>query len=462
MRVVHETPHKDLAFFARAPLRLTAPGGREVVIEEWCLAGVRKPDGIDVLPKRGCLHIPFQGVDLSFPLRLSPDSSGGFYAFEGLTVRQRETLALFHTNLLSGRMAATGEMITALDTPVDLVPMGETEEEEAQGTAGAPSRSWRVAKALATYVAIALLVFGLLGQSIAMRLMTIPAVQARVVAPVVEHLATAPAYVDRILVNEGQQVEAGETLIRMSDPRRDGRLDEARREVAKRQAALTDARDLLRKHDAAAPLQRQELEDALNAALAQQGIAPKAENDARIEATLAALIEFDAHEQNGAADWDALRAELVRQRDLRKDELRLAKRAQGIAKADARLLDIKAQVAGTVNMVNAPLNSHVSRGTFLVSVEENAPRVLRAWVDEAHLTRVSPGMTARLRASALDGPQELQGTVTTVAAGIDESAARQGFGLIVTVEVSGDRQLLDGQPVQMRLWRSWVPDWARW
>ena len=38
--------------------------------------------------------------------------------------RQRETLALFYRNL-SGKMATTTDMITALDTPVDPVPMDE-------------------------------------------------------------------------------------------------------------------------------------------------------------------------------------------------------------------------------------------------------------------------------------------------------------------------------------------------
>ncbi|KNG93087.1 HlyD family secretion protein [Pseudaestuariivita atlantica] len=462
MQIVHEAPHKDLAFMARAPLRLIVSDGQDVELREWCVAGVRAPDGMEIFPKRGILQIPFQGVDLRFPVKFTDETSDRFHAFEDLTVRQRETLALFHSNLLSGKMSSTDEMITALDTPVDLVPMSETEDEKAAATARAPSRLWRVVKALATYSAAALIIFGLLGQTLATRLLTIPTVQARVVAPLVDHRATAPAYVDRILVAEGDMVNAGDTLIRMSDPRRDGRLDDRRRDVREKKDALTEARNVLRKHLSRFDAVQRDLEKRLDDAIAANDAEPTPRTDAWVQAAMAALVAHEEGRSLVEGDYHDIRRDLKLMRDAADEDLRQAKRTVGIAKADARMLDVKATVDGTVNLITALEDVHVARGTALVSVEEHAPRVIRAWVDETHLTGVMPGQVARLRLPGGEGGTvAATGRVSDVVAGIDESAARRGFGLIVTIAVEGDPALTPGLPVAMRLWRGWVPDWAR-
>ncbi|WP_189799561.1 HlyD family secretion protein [Tateyamaria sp. syn59] len=459
MEIVHEPPHKELTFFARAPLKLRVADQPDVVIDAWCVSGVCKPEGMDVFPTRGTLSIPFQGIDLGFPVKLSADASGDFYAFEDLTVRQREVLALFHSNLLSGRMASTQDMITALDTPVDLVPMGETEEEEAAATAHVPSRAFRLVKALLTYLAAAVLIFGLLGQSVILRVMTIPTVQARVIAPEVTHVSTAPAYIDKIMVQVGDSVARGDTLIRMSDPRREGRLDDARRALNDKEHALTEARALLRKHEATYPQVLETLEAQLEAALARQGERHIPGPQADVDAIRAAVRALEDGRSLRSGDYHDIRADLVATRNARKEDVRRAKRAVGIAKADARLLDIKAQVAGTVRDVTALQDMHVARGTPLAVVEENAPRTIRTWVDEAHLTRLAPGMTAQMTVPTPEGPQQFEGEVLTVVAGVDESAAKRGFGLIVTVATPPQTQLTPLSPVDLRIRRAWVPEW---
>ncbi len=461
MKVLHEPPHKELAFFARAPLTLRVAGGPDVTVDAWNTTGLCKPEGISIFPTRGTLSIPFQGIDLGFPVRLTPDASGTFYAFDGLTVRQREVLALFQSNLLSGRMASTDEMITALDTPVDLVPMSETAEEQAVATQTATPRSLRVAKALITYVAAALLIFGLAGNSIAARVLSIPAVQARVVAPLTDHLTTAPAYVDRVLVAPGDRVAQGDTLVRMSDPRREGRLEDARRAVKDRQGALSASRALLRKHEATGPAVLQDLEARLELALSRQTQPSTPDTQIAIDAAWAAISAFEAGHSLRDGDYHDIRAELLAQRSARKEDLRRAKRAAGIAKADARLLDIKAQFDGTVRAVTATEDLHVPRGASMALVEEHAPRTVRAWVDEAHLTRLAPGMAAQLRLAGPNGPQTRDGRVISVAAGIDETAAKRGFGLIVTISVPDDTTLIPDTPVKVRIWRDWTPEWMR-
>ena len=461
MEIVHEPPHKELTFFARAPLKLRVADQPDVVIDEWCVSGVRKPEGIDVFPTRSILSIPFQGIDLGFPVKLSADASGDFFAFEGLTVRQREVLALFHSNLMSGRMASTQDMITALDTPVDLVPMSETDEEQAAGTANTPSRALRVAKALLTYVAAAVLVFGLLGQSIVTRVMTIPAVQARVIAAEVPHVSTAPAFIDKVMVQAGDSVDAGDTLIRMSDPRREGRLDDARRAVKDKEQALTAARALLRKHEATYPAVLSKLEGRLDEVLERKDAQPGSVTHADLDAAWAPIEALEDGYSHQPGDYHDILNGLIDARNTIKEDLRRAKRMVGIAKADARLLDIKAQVAGVVRDLTALKDMHVARGTTLAVVEENAPRTIRTWVDEAHLTRLSPGMSARMTVPTPKGAQQFEGHVLSVVAGIDESAAKRGFGLIVTVATPEGTQFAPHSPVGLRIWRAWVPEWIR-
>lgn len=51
-------------------------------------------------------------------------------------------------------MVSAGEMITSLDTPVDLVPMSETNAEEAAGCAATKPRLLHIIWSMALYTAI--------------------------------------------------------------------------------------------------------------------------------------------------------------------------------------------------------------------------------------------------------------------------------------------------------------------
>ena len=208
----------DLSFQVRAPLGLDLSTGERVVISNWSLKGIELPGTPDVLPVAGTLSIPFQGVDIRFPVRFRTASGSDFLEFDGLTGRQRETLAVFYRSILSGRMASTEDIITSLDTPVDLVPMEETEDERLSATAGTAPRAVRAGWNIAFYLALAVIVFGIVGNQVWTRLNTIGVGQARVEAPLVEHRAADGGYVDRVLVSEGQSVDQGQTLIVLSSP----------------------------------------------------------------------------------------------------------------------------------------------------------------------------------------------------------------------------------------------------
>ena len=122
----------DLSFQVRAPPKLELVSGDILKVENWSLRGIEFPGNAEVLPQKAQLSIPFQGVDIQFPVPFKPADEEGWLEFDELTGRQRETLAVFYRSILSGKMASTEEVITSLDTPVDLIPMGETDEEVRQ------------------------------------------------------------------------------------------------------------------------------------------------------------------------------------------------------------------------------------------------------------------------------------------------------------------------------------------
>ena len=258
MNIRHECPHPDLSFLVTAPLSLLTADGRQIMVERWSLSELRLPEG-EAAPEGDMqLVIPFQGVGVQFPIRLKPAGETGHYHFSELTVRQRETLSLFYNGVLSGRMATTSEMITSLDTPVDLVPMGETAEEKAEGMAKAKPRLLRALWNLTFYALLALFLVGFVGGQIWSRLSEISLDHARFVAPIETYVAPEPGHVERIFVEVGQTVKAGDPLIRFEDTDRESDVDEVRMDVRIAERRLETAAEALAAHVAQKPLYREE------------------------------------------------------------------------------------------------------------------------------------------------------------------------------------------------------------
>ncbi|MCU0901923.1 MAG: hypothetical protein MUC82_15750 [Cypionkella sp.] len=140
------------------------------------------------------------------------------WAFEGLTGRQRKALGLFYRNLMTGKMAATDAVITALDTPVDLIPMGETAQEKAAGLAKVEPRALRVVWNIVYYARLMAVVGGYLGALIWKRLDHVALSNVRDRAPLVEIAAPANGFVAETLVPAGAPIAAGAELLRLTDP----------------------------------------------------------------------------------------------------------------------------------------------------------------------------------------------------------------------------------------------------
>lgn len=203
MNIRHECPMPELSFSVAAPLHLHKENGCKLIADRWSLAGVWLAPDDDDLSGDIYLSVPFQGVDVSFPVVLKATDVSGHYTFHKLTVRQRETLGAFYKGVLSGQMVSTNDIITSLDTPVDLVPMDETEQEETAGQAKAKPRLLRALWNVAFYLAGAAFLVLFLGGQIWQRLSHVQLDHARFVAPITEYKAPEAGYLTRINVAVG-------------------------------------------------------------------------------------------------------------------------------------------------------------------------------------------------------------------------------------------------------------------
>ncbi len=463
MRIRHERPMPDLDFAVTAPLALTLPGGREVAVRRWTLAWAELDESFDLPVERAELAIPFQGVDIRFPVELAAGDAPGRYVFRNLTGRQRETLALFHRSILAGKMAATDEVITALDTPVDLVPMEETEEEKTAATAGKTPRLFRIIWNVLAYALAALFIFGVIGGQIWGRLNTIPLENGRIEAALAPYTVARDAYVDEVRVGPGDRVEQGDTLVTLSNPEQAGDLEELRREIRLAERRLAEAERRLSAHVGRRTDLRGQAEREYRNAMAAQA-APGwfgAHDPARIETAWAALTAARTAE---LTPDDLIYDELAALEEERAADLARLKRELGALKDAVEAANIVALDAGIVREITVAPDQFATRGTQAVIVEGLSPREAIGWLPARRAAAVYPGMAAEIRWSDASGPRRVTARVAELAAGPDPLRPQE-FGMIVRLETDLEadesRTLFTrGQPVRLTLERDLL-GWLR-
>lgn len=462
MRIRHEKPQSDLSFKVRAPLKLTLETGKIVAIENWSLLGLTYPEKTDILPKAGVLSIPFQGVEVQFDVRFSDGQAPQELQFENLTGRQRETLAIFYRSILSGKMASSEEVITSLDTPVDLVPMGETEEEETKGRAKAKNRVLRILWNVTFYLVMAFLIFGVIGNQIFSRISHVSLAHGRIIAPLVVHRSTEAGFIDTVHVQAGDQVRRGDILVELDLPDRDAELDDIREDIGTVTRDVDAARVRLETHRAARTLEHEQLRAAFLAAHANYEHLDyvSGRNLTRVVSAQKALQTFEQETRASQGAFFNLETEL--QRSLTENELRLSrlKRDLGNKKDSMDAINIVALSDGIVQEVAVFEDQYVARGTDFVVVEEDAPRVARAWLNEARSDAIFIGMETTIRFNDGGGTRSLPGRITDVSAGVDP-ATTGTFGVIVdvTFDEMNTTQLRDqfqpNAPVTIRAVKDW-------
>ncbi|MEP1521480.1 biotin/lipoyl-binding protein [Ascidiaceihabitans sp.] len=466
MNIRHECPMPELSFSVAAPLHLHKENGCKLIADRWSLAGVWLAPDDDDLSGDIYLSVPFQGVDVSFPVVLKATDVPGHYTFHKLTIRQRETLGAFYKGVLSGQMVSTNDIITSLDTPVDLVPMGETEQEETAGQAKAKPRLLRALWNVAFYLAGAAFLVLFLGAQIWQRLSHVQLDHARFVAPIAEYKAPEAGYLTRINVAVGDQVKPGDILARIEDPDRESDVEDVRAEVLLAERRLRIERNRVAEHR----LQRKAQHAALLAWFQTLWI-PWRINDRhvlvypdQIETARLALYNFERQrDPNAMGSFDMLDMleETVTERDL---DLRRWKRELRHRKAAADELVVRAKFEGTVFGVYALKGSYIARDDLVVEIEDNTPRMAVGWIDDSMATTVHIGMTADISYVFRGQTKHNQGQVIDIQAGTD-IAQPDKFGMVITIQADGAglkktrKWFRRNAPARIRLKRGLFASW---
>lgn len=444
MRIRHETPDAEMDWKVQAPLVLETPLGASVRIESWSLAALVWPDGAVDCPKTGTLSVPFQGVDIRFPVRLSKGADSKLVRLEGLSGRQRETLALFYRSLLSGKMASSGDVITSLDTPVDLVPMEQTDAEQAEQPVKFIPRPIRVAFNIATYLLIAAMVVGIIGNNIFTNLDRIDIQHGRVLAPMHPAFPSQGGFVQSVEVSAGQHVTAGDILIRLHDPETQARLDQAEADLA---VAVAEHSRILTTQDHLA--------------------ARASDDDIALRLAVAARIYIGFLGKGGFDDmrrqWVSMRGrddDLVAISDpvaivadlLAGEASRQADRVESIQAGRDALLTlierrhIRAPSDGVVHDILVQPGQPFGVQENELVFEQSTPRVTVGWVSEKFAETLYIGMPATIGLNENGEKITLEGAITDVHAG-DHPERPGEFGIMVTVSAT----MLDAQATKARL-----------
>ena len=431
MEIVHESPSPDLSFTVRAPLALVGPDGLRRSVERWGLRGFSVDESWGTVPTDGQLVVPFQGVEIVFPVALRHDVDQKFVYFDELTGRQRETLALFYRNLMSGQMAATDEIITSLDTPVDLVPMGETEEERSKGAVGKSPRILRVAYNIAVYVILSYFVFGILGGSVWSRIDTIDVQHGRIDVPTFDLTAADNGMVVATRVAAGTVVKSGDLLIEIRDAKRDADVELARLEMARAQAAYDEVQaavvDLER---AMAPDIALKLRMAKAAMHHMTFFRTTSFEDVRLQWADLRRIDPDGADALDPAKITLDRLQALR--NVRATELAAASDVLDQHKQDANALNLYAPLDGVVRDVYATPGSAVRGGILLVSLESDEAPAAIGWASERLAETLYVGMPATVGYNLGGDKLQASGAIIDLRAGEDPTRPGE-FGIIVTV-----------------------------
>lgn len=424
-------------FRLRAPLHLGFPDGQAVRIDDWSLKGVYTPDLAGRALDGLMLSVPFQGVGVYFPVELEPGTEPDEYLFRNLTGRQRETLALFYRNLLSGRMTSTADMIVALDTPVDLVPMGETDAERRAGEARMAPRPARVLANLAYYGALFLMVVGFLGVVAWNRISRVEVLSAHVATAASQIIAPVAGYVRELTVPAGSKVAEGEVIVRLDDQEALRLLGEA--EVAQVEAA-----------------------QALAAAEARLAEHLSRRDEARA-AFRGGAERFDQGQTVNPGDYHDIRQRLEADLDLaRREDERLAGRVISLRER-AEATALTAPAPGTVMEHFVRPFDMVRAGDPLTLFEPDAPRSILAHLPASSVLKVWTGMRADVTYMADARAVALVGEVRRLT--VDGRGTEQVLVASISVpglSVEDSRRLFrEGMPVSVVLRPEHVTRWVQ-
>lgn len=437
MEVRHEPPSAETMFRLRAPLHIGFPDGQAVRVDDWSLRGVYTGDLAGRTLDGLMLSVPFQGVGVYFPVELEPGPEPDEYLFRNLTGRQRETLALFYRNLLSGRMTTTADMIVALDTPVDLVPMGESPAERKAGEARVAPRKARVLVNLAYYGALFVLVVGFLAGVAWNRISKVEVLSAHVATAGVQIIAPVAGYVRELTAPAGSAVAEGDIVVRLDD-------QEALRLLAEAEVASAEAVQLV-------------------AAAEARSAEHAARRDEARGAFRGGVERFDQGVSVNPGDYHDIRLKLEADLDLARREVeRLAGRAASLRER-AEATALTAPSAGMVVEHFVRPFDLVRPGDPLTLFEPEAPRSILAHLPASSVLKVWTGMRADVTYMSDATAIALVGEVRRLTVeGVGEGQLLVASIVVPGLNVEDSRRLfIEGMPVSVVLRPQHVTRWMQ-
>jgi len=233
-------------------------------------------------------------------------------------------------------------------------------------------------------------------------------------APVSERIVAIP-------VREGDTVQAGDTVIELEPQRTAARLDIARAEVARLQAALEEARQGARSEriDEARHRVERARSIASNArkererieAVVARGVLPRAERDRAVSASEAADAEARAAQSVLAELQHGTRPETIAQAEA---ALAAAQAAVASASVDAERTRIAAPRAGVVDSLPFEVGDQLPVGTPLAVLLVGDVPYARVYVPQPLRAGVAVGAAARVFVHGSDTP--LPGRVRSIRA----------------------------------------------
>lgn len=433
MKIQHEAPAPDVDWKVNAALFIETPQGEIIRVDSWSLSAIEWPENAPECPKAGTLTVPFQGLDIRFPVRLDAQKSQSLVKLKGLSGRQRETLALFYRSLLSGRMASSGEVITSLDTPLDLVPMEETEAEKSISKEKSLPRLLRAIISVATYVLLAVAVVGVVGNNIYSNVDRIDIQHGRVLAPISQVFAPRGGLVERVDVVPGQNVSAGEVLLQLSNPVLKAKLKRARVELLAAENAQKRRIVALAELDQHRAAKADEQRKAVVSRLHFRFSGRKNFDDMWQRWT---ALQAAGHKD--AAQFDPLDLTyrlITAQAEEIADEIAVLRATRDGHKQVSKADRVVALSDGVIRKINVRAGQILSSKDAAIEFEAATPRVTMGWVSERFAETIFIGMPATIGLNEKGKRIQMSGVVTDVRAG--QHPERPGeFGIIVVVTVT--------------------------
>lgn len=454
----HERANPAVSTEVAAPLVLTSPSSGDLKVSRLSLLGIRLADIPDETPDRGILCIPFQGYYVIVPVALKVTNQPDFLAFGELENRAREMITIFYDGLFKGEMITGQDIITKLDTPVDLIPMTETEEEAEQAKSKLSPRWLRSLSTVFLYLAMGAFVVSFLAAKAADRMYTVPLEQGRIAAPMVPHFAPADGFMDAIFVEPGQYVEVGDTLVRLVDPNLEVEILDLRDRIARKEdyvRRLEVRLDDIMRVEAPSLYQRvMQLEDAIASHPAEDFLADRDLDDVDMALRLV-HSEEELLRKFGPETFTRMFETKEAMQEEQENIWALERRIKE-SRDHSLGLNIAAVESGIIGSIDIHKNQFVVRGSEIITIESDAQRFGLGFVPHDLEKSIYIGMNATMIVGTSKGPVEIPSTVT----GFEDHNTHNMFmedGLLARLSprdltVAEARELLiPGSPIQLQI-----------